>query len=129
MKYCVEPRKRIGRLAKRWDDQMQSFAQEIFHSSWFQAAKYETRSSHETNFCRLGPELCVCVCVCGCARCEDSCSKQCASSACGVQALTVDHCFSTVNMVVVSMILITSATSVFARRTRKGSKCKHVVLV
>ena len=63
MKYCVEPRKRIGRLAKRWDDQMQSFAQEIFHSSWFQAAKYETRSSHETNFCRLGPELCVCVCV------------------------------------------------------------------
>ena len=28
--YCVEPRRRIGRPAKRWDDQMQSFAQEIF---------------------------------------------------------------------------------------------------
>ena len=48
--YCVEPRKRIGRPAKRWDDQMQSFAQVIFHSSWFQAAKYETWSSHEKNF-------------------------------------------------------------------------------
>ena len=46
MNCCVEPRRRIGRPVKRWDDQMQSFAQEIFHSSWFQAAKYETWSSH-----------------------------------------------------------------------------------
>ena len=48
--YCVKPRRRIGRPAKRWDDQTQSCAQEIFHSSWFQAAKYETWSSHEKNF-------------------------------------------------------------------------------
>ena len=32
--------------AKRWDDQMQSFAQEIVHSSWFKAARYATWSSH-----------------------------------------------------------------------------------
>ena len=50
MNYCVEPRRRIGRPAKRWDDQMQSFAKEIFHSSWFQAAKCETWSSHEKSF-------------------------------------------------------------------------------
>ena len=34
----VEPRRRIGRPAKRWDDQIISFAHVIFHSSWFQAA-------------------------------------------------------------------------------------------
>ena len=50
MNYCVEPRRRIGRPAKRWDDQIESFAQEIFHSSWFQAAKSETWSSHEKAF-------------------------------------------------------------------------------
>ena len=50
MNDCVEPRRRIGRQAKRWDDQIESFAQEIFHSSWFQAANYETWSSHEKTF-------------------------------------------------------------------------------
>ena len=45
--YCVEPRRRIGRPAKRWDDQIEFFAQEIFQSSWFQAAKCETWRSHE----------------------------------------------------------------------------------
>ena len=50
MNYCVEPRRRIGRPAKRWDDQIESFAQEVFHSSWFQAAKSETWSSHEKAF-------------------------------------------------------------------------------
>ena len=50
MNYCVEPRRRIGRPAKHWDDQIESFAQEIFHSSWFQAAKSETWSSHEKAF-------------------------------------------------------------------------------
>ena len=50
MNYCVEPRRRIGRPAKRWDDQIESFAQEIFHSSWFQAAKCETWRSHEKAF-------------------------------------------------------------------------------
>ena len=86
--YCVEPRRRIGRPAKRWDDQMQSFPQENFHSSWFQAAKCETWSSHEKSFCTvvLGTLMfgcscfpcpsrtvaltrtgivCLCVCVCG----------------------------------------------------------------
>ena len=50
MNYCVEPRRRIGRPGKRWDDQIESFAQEIFHSSWFQAAKCETWRSHEKAF-------------------------------------------------------------------------------
>ena len=50
MNYCVEPRRRIGRPATRWDDQIESFAQEIFHSSWFQAAKCETWRSHEKVF-------------------------------------------------------------------------------
>ena len=50
MNYCVEPGRRIGRPGKRWDDQIESFAQEIFHSSWFQAAKCETWRSHEKAF-------------------------------------------------------------------------------
>ena len=50
MNYCVEPRTRIGRPAKRWDNQIESFAHQIFHSSWFQAANYETWSSHEKTF-------------------------------------------------------------------------------
>ena len=64
MSYCVEPRRRIGRPAKRWDDQMQSFAQEIFHSSWFQAAKCQTWSSHEESFCTvvLGTLMFGCSC-------------------------------------------------------------------
>ena len=37
--YCVEPRRRSGRPPKRWDEQIESFAQEIFHSSWFQAGR------------------------------------------------------------------------------------------
>ena len=45
--YCVEPRRRIGRPAKRWDDRSEFFSQEIFHSSWFQADISETWSSHE----------------------------------------------------------------------------------
>ena len=47
MNYGLESRTRIGRPAKHWDDQKQSFAQDFFHSSWFQTAKYETWSSHE----------------------------------------------------------------------------------
>ena len=35
--YCAEPCKRNGRPTKRWDDQMQFFAQKMFHSSWFKA--------------------------------------------------------------------------------------------
>ena len=50
MNYCVAPRRQIRRPAKRWDDQIKSFAQEIFHSSWFQAANYETWSSHDKTF-------------------------------------------------------------------------------
>ena len=50
MNYCVEPRGRISSPAKRWDDQIESFAHQIFHSSWFQAANYETGSSHEKTF-------------------------------------------------------------------------------
>ena len=50
MNYCVEPRARIGRPAKRWDNQIESFAHQIFHSSSFQAANYETWSSHEETF-------------------------------------------------------------------------------
>ena len=61
LNYCAELRRRIGRPAKCWDDQTQSFAQEIFHSSWFQEAKYETWSSHEKRF---SDGNCVCVCVC-----------------------------------------------------------------
>ena len=60
--YCVEPRRRIGRPAKRWDDQIESFAQEIFHSSWFQAAKSETWSSHEKAFVKWCLE-CWCLVV------------------------------------------------------------------
>ena len=62
MKYCVEPRRRIGRPAKRWDDQIESFAQEIFHSSWFQAAKCETWRSHEKAFVKWCLE-CWCLVV------------------------------------------------------------------
>ena len=48
--YWAKPLGQSGRPAKRWDDQMESFVQEIFHSSWFQAANYETWSSHEEFF-------------------------------------------------------------------------------
>ena len=54
MNYCVEPRRRIGRPAKRWDDQIEFFAHKIFHSSWFQAANYETWSSHAKTLYMLG---------------------------------------------------------------------------
>jgi len=50
LNYCVEPRRRIGRPAKRWDDQINFLAEEIFQSSWFQASNYETWSSHEKTF-------------------------------------------------------------------------------
>ena len=52
MNYCVEPRRRIGRSTKRWDDQIKSFAHEFFHSSWLQAANYATWS-HEKTFVQL----------------------------------------------------------------------------
>lgn len=45
--------KRIVRPAKRWDDRMESFAQEIFYSSWCQTASYETWSSHDNFFCTM----------------------------------------------------------------------------
>jgi len=50
MNCCVEPCRRIGHPTKRWDDQNEFLAQDISHSSWFQAANYETWSSHEKTF-------------------------------------------------------------------------------
>ena len=46
MNYCVEPRRWICRPANC----SVFFSHEIFHSSWLQAAKNETWSSHEINF-------------------------------------------------------------------------------
>ena len=47
--YCVEPRRRIGRPAKRWHDQTQFSAQEIFLIS----INDETWSSLWENFCTV----------------------------------------------------------------------------
>ena len=49
--FPVQPRRRLGRPPKRWDDQLRAFSDSLFHSSWTTAARHGAQwLSHEQAF-------------------------------------------------------------------------------